>query len=99
MSNTKSEFRLQVCFTSKRIPKPDNHYLIYIFYKRRPDPIHEGHETERKVELPEDKLKAGMKERLVASLVTAHEATENRYAESRYHRSHDLRPMLKTIGL
>ena len=34
--------------------------------------------TERKVELPEDKLKAGMKERLVASLVNSHEATENR---------------------
>jgi len=31
-----------------------------------------------KVELPEDKLKAGMKERLVASLVAAHEATEAR---------------------
>jgi hypothetical protein len=35
-------------------------------------------EQERKVELPEDKLKAGMKERLVASLVAAHEATEAR---------------------
>ncbi len=30
------------------------------------------------MELPEDKLKAGMKERLVASLVAAHEATEAR---------------------
>ena len=33
-------------------------------------------EVLRKVELPEDKLKAGMKERLGASLVPSHEATE-----------------------
>merc|ERR1719341_1930694 len=46
----------------------------------RPDPIVEG-SAERKVELPEDKLKAGMKERLVASLVHSHEATENRVDE------------------
>lgn len=46
----------------------------------RPDPIVEP-ATERKVELPEDKLKAGMKERLVASLVNSHEATENRVDE------------------
>ena len=44
----------------------------------RPDPIVQP-EHERMVELPEDTLKAGMKERLVASLVAAHEATEARY--------------------
>ena len=33
------------------------------------------------MELPEDKLKAGMKERLVASLVATHQATEGRVDE------------------
>ena len=46
----------------------------------RPDPVVQP-EQERKVELPEDKLKAGMKERLVASLVVAHESTEARVDE------------------
>ncbi|XP_023326591.1 uncharacterized protein LOC111700016 [Eurytemora carolleeae] len=46
----------------------------------RPDPVVQP-EQERKVELPEDKLKAGMKERLVASLVVAHETTEARVDE------------------
>lgn len=41
----------------------------------RPDPISNPGE-QRKVELPEDKLKAGMKERLVASMVSTHEKTE-----------------------
>merc|ERR1719193_2152182 len=44
--------------------------------KYRPDPVIDP--KKRKVELPEDKLKAGMKERLVASLVSTHEATEAR---------------------
>ena len=44
--------------------------------KYRPDPVIDP--KKRKVELPEDKLKAGMKERLVASLVASHEATEAR---------------------
>ena len=44
--------------------------------KYRPDPVIDP--KKRKVELPEDKLKAGMKERLVASLVATHEATEAR---------------------
>jgi len=43
----------------------------------RPDPIM-CPELSRKVELPEDKLKAGMKERLVASLVATHEQTEHK---------------------
>ena len=43
--------------------------------KYRPDPV-ANPDQRRKVELPEDKLKAGMKERLVASLVATHEATE-----------------------
>ena len=38
----------------------------------RPDPIIEPN-TVREVFLPEDKLKAGMKERIVASLVNEHE--------------------------
>ena len=42
----------------------------------RPDPIIEPH-TVREVFLPEDKLKAGMKERIVASLVNEHEKCEN----------------------
>merc|ERR1719361_2493321 len=46
----------------------------------RPDPISDPAET-RKVELPEDKLKAGMKERLVASMVILHEATEKKVDE------------------
>ena len=46
----------------------------------RPDPIM-CPEVERKVELPEDKLKAGMKERLVASLVATHEQTEQKVDE------------------
>ena len=46
----------------------------------RPDPISDPAET-RKVELPEDKLKAGMKERLVASMVIIHEATEKKVDE------------------
>ena len=50
------------------------------FFNFRPDPIIKP-EQERKVELPEDKLKAGMKERLVASLVSSHEATEARVDE------------------
>ena len=41
----------------------------------RPDPIIEPH-TVREVFLPEDKLKAGMKERIVASLVNEHEICE-----------------------
>ena len=41
----------------------------------RPDPVVQP-EQERKVELPEDKLKAGMKERLVA-----YESTEARVGE------------------
>ncbi len=41
----------------------------------RPDPVVEPHKV-REVFLPEDKLKAGMKERIVASLVNAHETTE-----------------------
>ena len=43
----------------------------------RPDPVIFP-DTPRKVELPEDKLKAGMKERLVASLVATHETAEAR---------------------
>ena len=46
----------------------------------RPDPISNPAET-RKVELPEDKLKAGMKERLVASMVAIHEETEKKIDE------------------
>jgi len=46
----------------------------------RPDPIM-CPEVARKVELPEDKLKAGMKERLVASLVATHEQTEQKVDE------------------
>ena len=46
----------------------------------RPDPVMFP-DHPRKVELPEDKLKAGMKERLVVSLVTTHEATEGRVDE------------------
>ena len=42
----------------------------------RPDPIIEPH-TVREVFLPEDKLKAGMKERIVASLVNQHEKCES----------------------
>jgi hypothetical protein len=42
----------------------------------RPDPI-----MCTEVELPEDKLKAGMKERLVASLVATHEQTEQKVDE------------------
>ncbi len=41
----------------------------------RPDPVIEPSSV-REVVLPEDKLKAGMKERIVASLVLDHEATE-----------------------
>ena len=41
----------------------------------RPDPIIEPNSV-REVFLPEDKLKAGMKERIVASLVNAHEKCE-----------------------
>ena len=41
----------------------------------RPHPITTP-EVTRKVDLPEDKLKAGMKERLVTSLVAPHEHTE-----------------------
>lgn len=43
----------------------------------RPDPVMFP-DLPRKVELPEDKLKAGMKERMVASLVTTHEAAETK---------------------
>ena len=46
----------------------------------RPDPITNPGET-RKVELPEDKLKAGMKERLVASMVAIHDETEKKIDE------------------
>ena len=46
----------------------------------RPDPISNPGD-QRKVELPEDKLKAGMKERLVASMVILHEATEKKVDE------------------
>ena len=46
----------------------------------RPDPITNHGET-RKVELPEDKLKAGMKERLVASMVAIHDETEKKIDE------------------
>ena len=46
----------------------------------RPDPIANPGET-RKVELPEDKLKAGMKERLVASMVAIHDDTEKKIDE------------------
>ena len=42
----------------------------------RPDPIVEPH-TVREVFLPEDKLKAGMKERIVASCVNNHEKCES----------------------
>ena len=41
----------------------------------RPDPIKGEHKT-REVVQPEDKLKAGMKERIVASVVQAHERVE-----------------------
>ena len=41
----------------------------------RPDPIKGEHKT-REVVQPEDKLKAGMKERIVASVVAAHERVE-----------------------
>ena len=46
----------------------------------RPDPIITP-EITRKVDLPEDKLKAGMKERLVTSLVAPHEHTEQKVEE------------------
>ena len=42
----------------------------------RPDPIIRREDENRKVELPEDKLKAGMKERLIASMVEIHERNE-----------------------
>ena len=51
----------------------------------RPDPAlapPETGEVEGEAQqLPEDKLKAGMKERLVASLVAQHEQTEKRVDE------------------
>ena len=44
--------------------------------KYRPDPIIDPDQPIREVVAPEDKLKAGMKERIVASVVAAHEAAE-----------------------
>ena len=46
----------------------------------RPDPIIEPNSV-REVFLPEDKLKAGMKERIVASLVTEHETCEDQVSQ------------------
>ena len=49
--------------------------MMYALFSTRPDPIMEPHKI-REVFLPEDKLKAGMKERIVASLVNNHEKCE-----------------------